>query len=153
MANEIDQLSEKCYLSDIEKLISAGHSVKIPIEGNSMYPFLVDRRDCVFIKRESNIKIGDIVLVRMPDKQYILHRVYNIIHEQYILMGDGNIHAMEVCQQSNIIGKAYKIERNGRYIMPCSFSEEIKVALWRYLRPIRRYLMAVLSIIGKITKK
>ena len=49
MTNEIEQLSEQLYFSDIEKLVSAGHSVKIPIQGNSMYPFLIDGRDRVSI--------------------------------------------------------------------------------------------------------
>ncbi|MCF2736349.1 S24/S26 family peptidase [Bacteroides caecigallinarum] len=118
MTNEIEQLSEQLYFSDIEKLVSAGHSVKIPIQGNSMYPFLIDGRDRVSIKEAGNISKGDIILIKTEEDQYILHRVYNIRHEKYILMGDRNLHIMEVCMKKNIIGKVYEIERNGKKINP-----------------------------------
>ena len=71
MTNEIEQLSEQLYFSDIEKLVSAGHSVKIPIQGNSMYPFLIDGRDSVSIKEAGNISKGDIILIKTEEDQYI----------------------------------------------------------------------------------
>lgn len=153
MTNEIEQLSEQLYFSDIEELVSSGHSVKIPIQGNSMYPFLIEGRDHVSIKKDGTISKGDIILVKTPEHQYILHRVYNISHDKYILMGDRNLHILEVCMKKNIIGKVYEIERNGKKINPYSFSEKIKATVWRTLRPVRRYLINLLSVINDDLKK
>ena len=71
MTNETEQLSEQLYFSAIEKSVSAGHSVKMPIQGNSMYPFLIDGRDRVSIKEAGNISKGDIILIKTEEDQYI----------------------------------------------------------------------------------
>lgn len=68
-------------------------------------------------------------------------------------MGDRNLHILEVCMKKNIIGKVYEIERNGKKINPYSFSEKIKATVWRTLRPVRRYLINLLSVINDDLKK
>ena len=61
--------------------------------------------------------------------------------ERLTLMGDGNIRATERCQKADVLGKAIRICRNGRYVECDSFSEKFKASCWKRLLPLRRYLL------------
>ena len=47
----------------------------------------------------------------------------------------------EVCQKADVLGKAIRICRNGRYVECDSFSEKFKASCWKRLLPLRRYLL------------
>ncbi len=143
MENETIKLSNTELLAGVETLSAEGFSVTLKIQGNSMFPFLMNERDSVVLHPVDRLEKGDIVLARLPNKHYVLHRIQKVTQTHVYLMGDGNIYEDPPCKHSDIVSKAKFIIRNGRQIDCYTSKERLKVHLWNTLKPIRRYLLAI----------
>ena len=130
-------------LPEVERLLGEGESVMLRVKGNSMLPFIVGDRDSVVLGKTERLNKGDIALAHLADGRYVLHRILAIADERVTLMGDGNLYGTEECRRQDIGGIAVKILRNGKYIDPTSPCEQRKATLWRIVKPIRRYLLAI----------
>lgn len=130
-------------LPEVDRLLSEGINVTLKVKGNSMLPFIVGGRDSVVLTKAGNLHCGDMVLARLDDDRYVLHRIIRIEGEQITLMGDGNLIGTERCRLPAISGKVIKVVRNGKYIDVDTPTERRKAKLWKRLKPIRRYLLAV----------
>lgn len=118
-----------------------GHAVTLRTKGYSMLPFIVGGRDKVVLQQAVSWQEGDIVLAHLPEGRYVLHRIYRLSEEDVILMGDGNLQATECCKQSDIVGKAVQIIRDGRVVDCHAAGERWRARLWRWLLPLRRYIV------------
>lgn len=130
-------------LPDVERLLGEGTTVTLRVKGNSMLPFIVGGRDSVTLVKAGRLQKGDMVLARLADRRYVLHRVIRLEGDTATLMGDGNLQGTERCRTADICGKVVKILRNGRTIEPDTRTERCKAALWQRFCPLRRYLLAV----------
>ena len=120
----------------IEKL-RGGKMVQLAPKGFSMTPFIRGGQDKVLVRRGTDVKVGDIVLV-VYGGNMILHRVYAINGSQITLMGDGNLQGTEEVALTEVLGTVIQIIKpNGRCRKPK------KAWLWRHMLPIRRYLLKV----------
>ena len=130
------------YFSEVARLLAEGHSVTIPAKGRSMLPFIIGGRDSLVLVAAGSLCVGDIVLARLPERGYVLHRVYRLSGDSLTLMGDGNLRAVERCRVGDVVGKAVAILRDGHRRVDCASSaERRKARLWRHLLPLRRYLL------------
>lgn len=139
-------LSNDLLFSEVDSMLSEGHTVTLPVKGRSMWPFIVEGRDKVVLQKAEVTQTGDVVLARLAGGEYVLHRVYNTANGEVILMGDGNIYRMERCRQEDVSGKVVKIIRNGMYVDCSSRGERYKAWFWMFLRPVRRYVLAMRRI-------
>ena len=65
------------YMKVVRSILEEGKEVPLVVTGNSMMPFLIDRRDQVLIKRiERPLKKGDIAFFQRENGQYIMHRIH-----------------------------------------------------------------------------
>ena len=65
------------YMKVVRSLLEEGKEVPLVVTGNSMMPFLIDRRDQVLIKKPDRpLKKGDIAFFQRENGQYILHRIH-----------------------------------------------------------------------------
>ena len=140
-------LSNDLLFCEVDSMLSEGHTVTLPVKGRSMWPFIAEGRDKVVLQKTEVTQIGDVVLARLAGGAYVLHRVYNMANGGIILMGDGNICRMERCRQEDISGKVVKIIRNGMYVDCSSRGERYKVWIWMFLRPVRRYVLAMCRMV------
>lgn len=130
-------------LPEVEKLLAEGENVTIRVKGNSMLPFITGGRDSVELRKAQSLSKGDIVLARLPDERYVLHRIIGFSDGYVRLMGDGNLRGEEKCQNKDIAGKAFGIIRKDK-VVDCSRScERTKAKVWMLLLPVRRYLLAL----------
>lgn len=141
------------FFMEVRRMLSRKHSVTMRAKGNSMYPFILDGCDEVVLHRSTDIKAGDIVLAELPDSRYVLHRVYRVQGDRFVLMGDGNLQATEQCRKENIVGKVIQIIRGGCFVDCTSKAAYRKASLWRRLLPMRRYLLFVLRLYSKLKKQ
>ena len=131
-------VGDDLFFAMIGDLLSEGKEVLMTPKGFSMLPFIHSDRDSVTLERVSGpLSVGDIVLFRYKGK-YIMHRIYAIGKDGITLMGDGNLNVMEHCTASDVIGIVTGLTKgNGRRIKPG------KARVWRTLKPLRRWLLAI----------
>lgn len=85
----------------------------IKSEGNSMWPVLHSRDVLYYTKTKINkIQIDDIVLVEKENK-LLTHRVIYKTYKFLITKGDGNLSSDGKIFSNQLIGKVYKVKRNG----------------------------------------
>lgn len=108
-----------------------------------MFPFIRDERDSVVLQRSKNIAVGSIILARLQNGSYVLHRIYRLEKEEIVLMGDGNLYATERCRRNEVVAVAVKIIRDGRQVDCTSRKEFFKAWVWRKLLPVRRVLLFI----------
>ena len=95
------QIPNDEYFSPVMKFLADRHTVKIPLKGYSMRPFLEDQRDYALLEPPKEPVINEPVLVQMPTGKWVLHRIIKIEGENLTLLGDGNI-MPEHCRKSDI---------------------------------------------------
>ena len=137
------QLNNDLFFAEVIRLLDDGTTVTLRACGNSMFPFIVDGRDCVELNRCRQVAVGDIVLVHLPDRGFVLHRIYAVDGERLLLVGDGNLRATEQCRRDDVLARAVRIIRNGRRVSCSSWGERCRASLWRHLLPLRRGLLFV----------
>ncbi len=138
-------IPNELLIVEIEQLLVVGQHVTIRVRGNSMNPFLVDRRDDVILSpfKKDDIKKGCIVLARTNCGREVLHRIIRFEHDRIILMGDGNLREIEYTEFGKIIGVVKEVIRKGKKLECNSFHWRFNSFLWRILLPVRRYLLAI----------
>lgn len=126
-------------------------SVKIPLKGFSMRPFLESERDFAVLVKPHKPKLYEPVLVEMDminhitnktEKRWVLHRIIEIEGDKLTLLGDGNL-TPEHCSVSDIRASIKGFYRKGRKELDSISGKKWKVYsfFWIHLRPIRRYLL------------
>lgn len=136
-------LPNEILLPEVVRLLKEDERVTLRVKGNSMLPFIVGERDSVVLGPVRTLKKGDIVLAQLADGRFVIHRIIAIGDNRIALMGDGNSYATENCIRKDVSGIVVKIIRNGKVIECESLSERSRVKLWNYLKPVRRYMLAV----------
>ncbi|PKK87359.1 MAG: peptidase S41, partial [Tenericutes bacterium HGW-Tenericutes-8] len=89
-------------IPEMAVLLKEGLEVTFKVKGNSMWPFYLDNKTSVTLKKES-VKKHDVVLARYQDR-FVLHRILKIKDNTLTLRGDGAI-LKEVITHDDIIGK------------------------------------------------
>ena len=124
-------------LGEVAALLREGREAVITPTGNSMLPFIRGGVDRVVLRRTDDVTVGDIVLVHTGCR-YILHRLIAHDGDALTLMGDGNLQGTESCTTADVVGTVTAVIRpSGREQTPG------KGRLWRILKPLRRYLLAI----------
>ncbi len=137
-------MTDREIIDEAVRLVDEGLSVKLPVSGISMLPFIVGGRDSVILSKIEHPTAGDVVLAWVEGRRYVLHRVINIADDQVTLMGDGNIAGTESCTVNDIKALATHVIRDdGKERDLYSLSQRIAARLWQTVRPIRKYLLAI----------
>lgn len=129
-------IANEVLLEDAATLMNEGRDVMLTPLGSSMLPFIRGGKDSVRLRKMPDVAVGDIVLARLPGR-YVLHRVIERNDRKLTLMGDGNIAGTEACSTEDVMGSVVGIVRNGKE-RPAG-----KGRLWQFLKPVRRYILAI----------
>lgn len=128
-------------------------SVKIPLKGYSMRPFLESDRDTAVLIKPHAPVLYEPVLVEVDfmnpktekyEKKWILHRIIGISGDHLTLLGDGNLRP-EHCKVSDIRASIKGFYRKGSNEIDLISGKKWKIYsfFWIRLRPIRRYLLFI----------
>jgi hypothetical protein len=131
----------------VADLLKEGHKVILPVKGQSMLPFIVGGRDSVeLVVPDGPLAVGDAVLAWVDRCRYVLHRIIEIGADGHvILMGDGNIAGKEYCELGDVVARAdYVVKPNGSRTYLYSDSQRRYWRYWMQLKPLRRWILAVL---------
>ena len=138
------------FFHEVASAIANGHTVTITTHGTSMYPFIQGGIDKLVLDAPTSLAVADIVLARLPQQEYVLHRIIRKEGNRLTLMGDGNLQATESCRTSDVIAKVISIQhpKGAQFCQSARFRRQSR--LWMHLLPVRRHLLAVLKRIRPI---
>lgn len=127
---------------NIEKLLSEGKTVEVPITGFSMYPLLSSKRDRVVIcpVKDMKVKRGDVVLFRRSGEKLVLHRLYNRNEAGYFFAGDNEYKKEGPVAKAQLRGVMTAFVRNGRRYSVKNPAYIVYFRLWMFLLPIRPFI-------------
>lgn len=138
-------IPNEVLLPEVARLIEEGHTVTITVRGNSMNPFLVDRRDRVTLGsfNADDLQPGMAVLARDLTGRIIFHRIIRLSGDALILQGDGNLAQTEETNIRLVMGLMTEAIRKGKRYAADSRTWRLYSYWWMKLKPVRRWLLAL----------
>lgn len=150
----MDKLNCSAYeISDtVEKLISEGAVLNLCVSGVSMSPFLISRRDIVYIRSfsDADLKKFSILLFRRSDGSLVLHRVVKVLPDGRLVMNGDAQNWYETIYKKQVIAVVSEIEHNGKRSKSDSSYHNAVNMMWHLLLPIRPLIMRVWFKIRKM---
>lgn len=141
------ELSNTEFLPLAVSYLETKESVKIPLKGYSMRPFLESERDYALLGKAHGPVLNEPALVLLPEGRWVLHRIVKIEGENLTLLGDGNI-VPEHCKASDIQASIIGFYRKGRKDLDRIDGKKWKIYsfFWTRFYPFRRYLLYAISL-------
>ena len=137
-------ITDERILEEAIRLVREGVSVTLPVNGNSMLPFIIGGRESVILKRAGLVDVGDVVLAWVEGCRYVVHRIIRVDGEHITLMGDGNIVGTERCTVGDIKAiVTHVVDANGKIHDINNKWRRRAAKVWFWIRPIRRYILAI----------
>ncbi|KGO01216.1 S24/S26 family peptidase [Porphyromonas sp. COT-290 OH3588] len=146
-------LDNEVFFAQILKELEMGKRVTIFAKGWSMLPMIWQERDTLLLAPLSvdSISLGRIVLVKLSDKRYVIHRIVKMEGEQLTLRGDGNPYQIELCTKSQVLAELVGVKRNGKMMMRGSKRWAIFEHLWPRHPLLRRALLRIYRRLNSIS--
>ena len=140
----MDGISDDKIIEEAVRFVREGLSVTLAVKGSSMLPFILGGRESVVLTQPGDVRRGDVVLARIDGRRFVLHRVMDVSGDRVELMGDGNIAGREVCTLDDVLARADEVVgADGRHRRLDSKGSRAAARLWRFLLPVRRWILAV----------
>ena len=131
-------------IEEAVRLVSEGVCVTLPVDGQSMLPFIIGGQESVILQKPERPTVGDVVLAWVNGDRYVVHRIIRIKGEAVMLMGDGNLVGTEQCSLGDIKARVtHVVDAKGKRHQIDTSWRRWAARLWRQLRPVRRYLLAI----------
>ena len=138
-------MTDDIIIHEAVRLVRDGVSVTFPVKGRSMIPFIFGGRESVILQKPKDLKRGHIVLAQIGPDKYVVHRIIKVEPDRITLMGDGNIRGTENCKPECVLAVAtHVVDEKGRRRELGSRTRMAKARIWYLIRPLRRYILAIL---------
>ena len=132
-------------VDSIENLLAEDAVLPLYVSGSSMNPFLISRRDIVYLNafKESDLSKGSIILFKRKDGSLVLHRIRKIFDEGRVQVNGDAQTWCETVNKSQILATVIEIERKGKKKKADSFYWNSINFLWKILYPLRSVMMRI----------
>ena len=116
----------------VRDMLLEGQSVRVAVEGQSMIPFFRSGSTVVVRPlREGDLRRLNVVFAD-AGRSFVIHRIIAIEGDRITLLGDGNPRTPEIVEREKIYG-----------IVDCSPLHLALARLWVWMRPVRRWPLAI----------
>lgn len=139
----------------IENLIAEGATVPLCVSGSSMNPFLISRRDMVYLRKhtENDLRTGSIILFKRINGSLVLHRIKKINSDgSMLLCGDAQTKCEKI-EKFQVVACVSEIERKGKKKSPETVYWKTVVFIWEFIAPIRPLFMRLWFKVRRIKNK
>ena len=143
-------IDNRLFFDEVTEQLDRGHVVRIRARGNSMLPFIRDGRDVLVLEHpgERVFVRGQVLLARLGDGRYVIHRVVKVKGDQLRLRGDGNLKIYETCSRTEVLARVTEVVRGERMLSSLHWNA------YRFLWPAHPFLRRVgLAIYRRINKQ
>ncbi len=93
----------------IKEVVSTDGEFRLYPRGTSMLPLIVEGKDSVILARPSLLCVGDIVLYKRENGQYVLHRIVKIKGDNLFLCGDNQTDIETGITTNDVIAKTIAV--------------------------------------------
>ena len=137
-------MTDNEIIEEAIRLVREGVSVTLPVNGNSMLPFIIGGKESVIMQGLGLIDVGDVVLAWVDGCRYVVHRIIRIDGDRVTLMGDGNLVGTEHCRMDDVKARVtHVVDAKERTHYLYKGWRKLAAKVWYWLRPVRRYLLAI----------
>lgn len=137
-------MTDNEIIEEAVRLVREGVNVTLPVNGYSMLPFIIGGKESVILHRPGLIDVGDVVLAWVDGCRYVVHRIIKLDYDRVTLMGDGNVAVTEHCRLNDIKARVtHVVDAKDRTHYIYNRWRMLGAKVWYWLRPIRRYLLAI----------
>lgn len=146
MEYNVKVVSPEELMEPLLELLEETEAVPLVISGGSMSPFLVHRRDTVYLSKvQQPLRRGDMILYRRDSGAYILHRIYRVDGDTYTLIGDAHTQPEPGVRPDQVLAIVTAVRRKGKLLGPGSFWWTFFEKIWIRMVPLRPMAMALYS--------
>ena len=125
-------ISNRELFSIVRDTLLEGKTVRVAVKGESMLPFFRSGSTITLRPvREEDIRKYNVVMAD-AGHAFVVHRIIDIKGDAITLFGDGNIVGTERVTRDKIYG-----------VVDCSALHIFFAKIWLWLRPVRRYPLAI----------
>ena len=137
-------MNDNDVIEEAVRLVQKGVTVTFPVTGQSMLPFIIGGKESVILHRPGLIDVGDVVLAWVDGNRYVVHRIIKLDYDRVTLMGDGNVAVTEHCRLNDIKARVtHVVDAKDKTHYLYNRWRMLGAKVWYWLRPIRRYLLAI----------
>lgn len=142
----MESLAEILFLQ-----MESGGKARLVVTGWSMHPTFRNRKDVVFLIPVSReLKKGDLILYQRKSGQYVLHRIVSRPKNgAFICCGD-NQWEKEPVTLEQVIAVTDGFIRGGKEFPENTRGYRLWVSFWLMLFPVRRPILAVRRLLGRL---
>ncbi len=135
---------DNAFLAEVAEALRQGRTVRVRIDGQSMFPFIIGGRDVVEIEPlppGAALPPWCCPFYRWEGK-YMVHRFVGREGDDCLMLGDGNLCRIERVKRGEVLGLLRYICRPDGSIQDCTDSCWLRYgALWYHLKPFRWILL------------
>ena len=125
-------ISNRELFSIVRDTLVEGKTVRVAVKGESMLPFFRSGSTITLRPAKAeDIRKYAVVMADAGDN-FVVHRIIEVDGEYVTLLGDGNYIGTERVTRDKIYG-----------IVDCSRLHLLLAKLWLWLRPVRRFPLAI----------
>ena len=148
MEHNLRVLPPEKLMPQLSQMLEQAPLVPLVISGNSMSPFLVHRRDTVYLSKVTGpLKRGDMILYRRRNGDYVLHRICKAENNIYQLVGDGQWGIEPGICRDQVIAIVTAVRRKGKLLRSGSFWWEFFEHVWLGMIPLRPMILRLYSLL------
>lgn len=141
---------QNSFMEEIASLLREGQSVKIRVDGMSMFPFINGVSDEIelipYDKETCSLELWQCVFFQWKG-HYMVHRYVGDKEGMYCMMGDGNLAQVEMVGEKDVYGILGTIYRSDGSVQDCNDKRWLCKGKWWYrLRKLRRFLLLLYRI-------
>lgn len=129
---QIKNVDNSTTFSIVRDILLEGQNVTVAVNGQSMLPFFRSGSTVTLrpISEEDFKKYA--VVFADAGGRFVIHRIIAIDGEMVTLLGDGNIYGTETMPKSKVYGA-----------IDCSAIHIFFAKIWLWMRPVRRFPLAI----------
>ena len=130
--NEARTIANRELFAIVRDTLLEGKAVRVAVNGQSMLPFF--RSGSTITLRpvhDEDIRKYNVVMAD-AGHAFVVHRIIEVSNEHITLLGDGNIYGTERITRDKIYG-----------VVDCSALHLFFAKIWLWLRPVRRFPLAI----------
>ena len=103
-------------MTNIAEYLAENGTLTYSNVGTSMLPLLRQGRDLFTVRAKTpgeRFEVGDVVLYKRPPDRYILHRIVEVLPDEYVLLGDNCLGRETGIRDEDILGVMTGYIRDG----------------------------------------